>query len=59
MVFVPCMPFQSSAMFAVKTRACLSDAHNIRLDWKGLHGTNSLAYYSFSICEALHSRVGS
>jgi hypothetical protein len=43
MVFVPCMPFQSSAMFAVKTKACLGDANNIRLNWKGLHGTNTLA----------------
>jgi hypothetical protein len=58
--FVPGMPFQPSLMFAGKAGSYLSEVHfkcstlwgrhlssptNIRLGWKGLPGTNTLAYY--------------
>ncbi len=56
-MFVLGKPFQPSLMFMVTTRALvkhLSDAPlqalpaNIKLGWKGLPGTNTLAYYESS-----------
>ncbi len=54
-MFFPGKPFQPSLMFAVKARAYPSEASfrcstldllaNDKLDWKGLPGTNTLAYY--------------
>ncbi len=53
-------PFQPSLLFASKAKAYTSPNHlkgaplygrllalptNIRLDWKGLTGTNTIAYY--------------
>jgi hypothetical protein len=54
-VFVPGKPFQPSLMFAGKAEPTqvkkllgaplLALPANIRLGWKGLPGTNTLAYY--------------
>ncbi len=51
-MFVPGKPFQLSLMFAGKAGAYPRVEHlkgalptNIRLGWKGLPGTNTLAYY--------------
>jgi hypothetical protein len=49
-VFVPGRTFQPSLMAVRKTGAYLSVKHldlitNIRLGWKGLPRTNTLAYY--------------
>jgi hypothetical protein len=55
-VFVPGKPFQPSLMFVGVAWAYLSEAPfrcstllasptNVRLGWKGLSGTNTLAYY--------------
>jgi hypothetical protein len=55
----PDKPFQSSLMFAGKTEptqvkhlsnaplqgSLLASPQNIRLDWKGLPGTNTIAFY--------------
>jgi hypothetical protein len=59
LVSVPGKPFQPSLMFAAKAganprlenlkiashRQVLAITANIRLGWKGLPGTNTLAYY--------------
>jgi hypothetical protein len=55
-VFVPGRPIHPSLMFASKarilfrcfTREGLVLLANIRLGWKGLPGTNNLAYYKYS-----------
>ena len=61
-VFVPVKPFQLSLMFVGKTGACpieepsdaplygrlLTMPTNNRLDWDGLPGTDTLAYYENS-----------
>jgi hypothetical protein len=63
-MFVPGMPFQLCPMFVGKVRTgtyprvehlkraspgfALNPVANIRPDWKGLPGTNTLAYYEHS-----------
>ncbi len=51
-MFVPGKPFQLSLMFAGKARGQPRGEHlkdilpaNIGIGWKGLPGTNALAYY--------------
>ena len=65
-MLVPGKPIQSSLMFAGKAKACLSGAthrqalafpSDIRLGWKGLPGTNSLAYYERSYLTAVKSFI--
>jgi hypothetical protein len=48
-VFDSGKPFQPSLMFAGKAGVYPSEApENIRPGWKGLPGTNTLAYYEIS-----------
>ncbi len=62
-MFVLGKPFQPSLMFAVKAVAYPSEAPfrylasptNIRLGWKGLPGTNTLAYYKNPLITAVKS----
>jgi hypothetical protein len=61
-VFVHGTPFQPSLMFAGKARAYPSDAPfrystNIRLGWKGVPGTNTLAYYKNLYLTAVKSFI--
>ncbi len=66
-MFLPGKPFQSSIMFAGKAGAYPSEAPfrysnlgyaNIRLGWKGLPRTNTLAYYENPSIMAVKSFVG-
>jgi len=60
-VYVSGRPFQVSARFESKARAYLMGApgltRNIRLDWKGLPGTNAQAYLDkWKAGKKLHSK---
>ncbi len=47
-VFVPGEPFQPSVIFTSEATITYLHIANIRLGWKGLAGTNTLAYLAHS-----------
>ncbi len=60
-MFVPGKPFQSSLIFARKAgayRSKLALLTNNRLVWKGLPGTNTLAYYGHLYITAIKVLYG-
>ncbi len=62
-MFVPSKPFQPSLMFVGKARGLpewstfLALIQNIRLGWKDLPGTNTLAYYKNPLITAVKSFI--